>query len=112
MNKLTWKQFRALAMKHYNNGGDAVIECWNESDYDEVGHMTEAEALEMFSDRDEIIRDIEADAAMYRGEAIEATQDATDEEPDEYDEPDDTSEWRPGDAPWNAPGMNVSDFIR
>lgn len=21
-------------------------------------------------------------------------------------------EWRPGDAPWNAPGMSVSDFIR
>ena len=28
----------------------------------------------------------------------------------EYDDRD--SDWRPGDAPWNAPGMSVSDFIR
>lgn len=26
-------------------------------------------------------------------------------------EDDSNSEWRPGDAPWNAPGMSVSDFI-
>lgn len=30
---------------------------------------------------------------------------------DEVDEPE-RDDWRPGDAPWNAPGMSVSDFIR
>ena len=29
---------------------------------------------------------------------------------EEYDE-DNCDDWRPGDAPWDAPGMSVSDFI-
>lgn len=32
-------------------------------------------------------------------------------EGDGVDEPE-RDDWRPGDAPWNAPGMSVSDFIR
>lgn len=28
------------------------------------------------------------------------------------DDEDERDGWRPGDAPWNAPGMSVSDFIR
>ena len=93
------------------------MECWTEADYNEFGHMTKAEALDMFADRDEIIRDMEADADRYRKEAREEN-----EEPEEAPEPIDydwitdygrpADEWRPGDAPWNAPGMNVSDFIR
>lgn len=31
---------------------------------------------------------------------------------DDDDNDDETDDWRPGDAPWNAPGMSVSDFIR
>lgn len=29
----------------------------------------------------------------------------------EYEEYDESDDWQPGDAPWNAPGMSVSDFI-
>ena len=29
---------------------------------------------------------------------------------EEYDE-DNSDDWRPGDAPWDAPGMSESDFI-
>ena len=115
---LTWPEFLKLAREHYNAGGDGIVECWTESDYDEYGHMTEAEALDMFTDRDEIIRDMEADADRYREEAHEeAHAEHDDEEPDpiDYDyitgfgRPAD--EWRPGDSPWTAPGMSPADFI-
>lgn len=90
------------------------MECWSESDYDEFGHVTKAEALDMFNDREEIIRDMTADAESYRNEAQQETDD--DVESIEYDwfdgfgEP--SEDWRAGDAPWNAPGMSISDFIR
>ena len=115
---LTWPEFLKLAREHYNAGGDGIVECWTESDYDEYGHMTEAEALDMFTDRDEIIRDMEADADRYREEAHEEDHaEHDDEEPDpiDYDyitgfgRPAD--EWRPGDSPWTAPGMSPADFI-
>jgi len=31
---------------------------------------------------------------------------------DDDDHDDETDDWQPGDAPWDAPGMSVSDFIR
>lgn len=112
---LTWQELKALALKHYNNGGDGVVECWSESDYDEIGHMTKEEALDMFEDRDEIIRDMAADAECYKEEDLEETEEET-EEPIDYDwdtgfgRPND--DWECGDAPWDAPGMSINDFIR
>jgi hypothetical protein len=113
---LTWPELLKLARKHYNDGGDGIVECWTESDFDEYvsefGPMTEADALQMFGDRDEIIRDMEADANSYREEA---TQDATTDTETQQEWDDDWQEWdddwRPGDAPWNAPGMSPADFI-
>ena len=113
---LTWPELLKLAREHYNAGGDGIVECWTEADYNEYGHMTEAEALDMFTDRDEIIRDMEADADRYREEAQEEN-----EEPEEAPEPIDydwitgygrpADDWRPGDSPWTAPGMSPTDFI-
>lgn len=115
MKKLSWQEFKALALAHYNNGGDGVVECWSESDYDEIGHMTKTEALDMFTDRDEIIRDMEADANRYREEAQAENEEETEEPIDcdwdiEFGKLND--DWECGDAPWNAPGMSISDFIR
>lgn len=119
MKKLSWQEFKALALAHYNNGGDGVVECWSESDYDEFGHVTKAEALEMFGSREEVILDMTADAESYREEAQQETEE--DVESIEYDWFDDDwfdgfgkpgEDWRAGDAPWNAPGMSISDFIR
>ena len=111
---LTWPELLKLAREHYNAGGDGIVECWTEADYNEYGHMTEAEALDMFTDRDEIIRDMEADADCYREEA-QAEHDEEEPDPIEYDYITDfatpAAEWRPGDSPWNAPGMSPADFI-
>lgn len=48
------------------------------------------------------------DAANAR--ARQAREEADERDSEEADERD--SDWRPGDAPWNAPGMSTSDFIR
>ena len=114
---ITWPELLKLAREHYNAGGDGIVECWTESDFDEYvqeyGPMTERQALDMFTDRDEIIRDMQADAETYREEATtEADTDDTDYYNDWDDVNDMDSDWRPGDAPWNAPGMSVSDFIK
>ena len=56
---LTWEEMKALAMKHYNHGGDGIVECWDEEVYNEVGPFTEAEALRYFKVSDSVTRDIE-----------------------------------------------------
>ena len=33
-NGLTYEDFIALAKKHYNAGGDGVVECWDKSVFD------------------------------------------------------------------------------
>jgi hypothetical protein len=49
---MTYKEFQTLALVHYNQGGDAVVECWDESDFNdylaEVGEMTKESALALF----------------------------------------------------------------
>lgn len=113
---MTWKEFYKLALKNYNNGGDGIVECWSESDFDEYvqefGEMTEEAAKAMFEDADEVFRDMTADAQAYKDEAME--DEAIEEEID-YDWSDGfgrcEDDWMPGDAPWKAPGMSASDFI-
>jgi hypothetical protein len=49
---LSFEDFQALAIQHYNNGGDAIVECWDEQTYDdyveEFGYITEETALKIF----------------------------------------------------------------
>ena len=65
---LTYEQFQKLAMKHYDEGGDAFVECWSEDDFINYvtvdGPITEAKALEMFGIEDEIQTE-EREAARY-----------------------------------------------
>lgn len=125
-NKITWPELLTLAKTHYNDGGDGVVECWTEADFDEYtaefGPMTKADALQMFGTRSAVLDDLTADANSYREEATQDTETDKETESDwwsdwiadtpaqEWD--DGPDEWRPGDAPWKAPGMSVSDFIR
>lgn len=34
-NKLTIEEVKKVAMKHYNNGGDTIIECWEDREIQE-----------------------------------------------------------------------------
>ena len=50
---LDYESLMALAMKHYANGGDCVVECWDRKTFDEYcrqtcGPMTEQDALDLF----------------------------------------------------------------
>lgn len=113
---MTYQQFKALAMKHYNEGGDVIVECWSESDFNEYvsecGEITRSTAFEIMGLYDAVETETEALAKSYRDEAV--TEEEEEEEESniydywEYEE----NEWRPGDSPWNAPGMSVSDFVR
>ena len=51
---LTWNEFYQLAKENYTNGGDCIVECWEESDFNEYvntfGPMTTTEAFEIFSE--------------------------------------------------------------
>lgn len=53
---LTYEEFIALAKENYTKGGDSVVECWRQADFDEYvkefGPMTEARAkriLELYA---------------------------------------------------------------
>ncbi len=62
MRKLTWKEFYKLALHNYENGGDGVVECWDENTFNEYvkefGPITEKVAHEMFSTALEIYADM------------------------------------------------------
>lgn len=49
---MTYEELMALALKHYNNGGDGVYECWDRQTFNEYvaefGEITEKDALVMF----------------------------------------------------------------
>lgn len=49
---LSFEEFIALAMKHYNKGGDGYVECWDERTFNDYiadcGPITKSLALEMF----------------------------------------------------------------
>lgn len=50
---MTYKELMAWGMKHYNEGGDVFVECWEESDFNEYvrefGPMTEKAACSLAS---------------------------------------------------------------
>lgn len=49
---LTYQEFIALAQENYNKGGDVVVECWEEYQFDDYvkmfGAVTKRKALQMF----------------------------------------------------------------
>jgi hypothetical protein len=49
---MTYEELKALALKHYNEGGDGVYECWDRQTFNEYvelfGEITRADALRMF----------------------------------------------------------------
>ncbi len=49
---LTYEEFIALAQENYNRGGDVVVECWDQRQFDyyvkEFGAMTKTKALQTF----------------------------------------------------------------
>lgn len=62
MKELTWKELYKLALRNYENGGDVIVECWDESTFNgyvtEFGPITEETAMIMFRITDEIYHDI------------------------------------------------------
>ena len=59
---LTWKELYKLALRNYENGGDGIVECWDESTFNEYvaefGPITEEAALQMFKTDQEIWEDM------------------------------------------------------
>lgn len=49
---LTYEELMEYAKKHYNRGGDATYECWDEKTFNEYvemfGPITKRKALQMF----------------------------------------------------------------
>ena len=49
---MTIEQFYELALKHYEQGGDMIVECWDKEEMqaflDEHGANAEQEALKLF----------------------------------------------------------------
>lgn len=48
MKYLTYEELIAYAMKHYNEGGDGIVECWDETTFNTYvemfGAITEKDA--------------------------------------------------------------------
>ena len=122
---LTYEEFQKLGRKHYNEGGDVIVECWDKSDFDEYckefGKITEKKAFDIMC----LYEEEEIEAAEFikwaSGEpegGWNADEGLFDDVGDYYDcefyeGPDDRYEekdYGPSN-PWDAPGMRVSDFI-
>lgn len=110
--KLSVEEVKELALEHYNEGGDVVIEAWTDEDIimwiEEQG--TKEELLDLFSK----YYDQYQDMIGYGDYAIwdeEDSEDSIDDEQelnqDYYDEED----FGPSN-PWDAPGMSIKDFLR
>ena len=60
---MTYEELLELAKKHYNRGGDMVLECWDERFYNEYicmfGPISEKQALQLFETNYYIQQDIE-----------------------------------------------------
>ena len=115
MTKLTVEEIKKIAMRNYNNGGDAIIECYEDKDIQElIDHgLTLQGLLSMFS-----IREEEFKAATYfSGSGFEdgvdgvEDEDRVEAEEEKYISSSINFDYSPS-CPWNAPGMSPSDFIR
>lgn len=59
---LNWKEFYKLALRNYENGGDGIVECWDENTFNEYvnefGPITEEVALDMFDTAEQVWTDM------------------------------------------------------
>ena len=58
---ITVAEVKALAMKHYNEGGDGVVECWEDSEIQEAidgGWTKPSDWLKSFRTFDSVRNDI------------------------------------------------------
>lgn len=59
---MTYDELMEYALKHYNNGGDCVYECWDQKTFDDYvkqfGPMTKSKALKMFRDDKDMFDDM------------------------------------------------------
>ena len=59
---LNWKEFYKLALRNYENGGDGIVECWDERTFNEYvnnfGPITEKVARDMFDTYGQIWTDM------------------------------------------------------
>ena len=63
---MTYEELMAFALKHYNDGGDGVYECWDRQTFDEYvaefGPITERKALSMFHSYNAVVAEYQATA--------------------------------------------------
>lgn len=63
MKALTWKEFYKLALRNYENGGDGIVECWDENTFNtyvaEFGPITEKIAFDMFETAVDVWNDMQ-----------------------------------------------------
>lgn len=120
--KITYEEFQAIGKKYYNQGGSYIVECWEKYQFDDYckmfGPMTERDVLNMINLYEETDKEEEAFRKWASGEPDGGwNNEYSEEEPEEYCseffrglEEEDRDNYSPS-APWNAPGMSVSDFI-
>lgn len=72
---LTYAELIELAKRHYNEGGDGIVECWSERDFDEYvkecGPVTLDIALSIMGLYDEVIKE---EVAILFGNSTETEQ--------------------------------------
>lgn len=72
---LTFEELQELAMQHYNEGGDAIVECWDEQVFreyvEDFGEITEQRALELIGVHDRLDREYRAAAGYFSGETLD-----------------------------------------
>ena len=114
---ITYEEFQKLGRKHYNEGGDAIVECWDQKSFnnycEEFGPMTEAKALDIIGLYDEDEQEAEAFRKWASGEPENGWWEMIGEETDYESEPEywrEEKEYGPSN-PGDAPGMCASDFI-
>ena len=71
---MNYKEFMAYAQKNYNKGGDAIVECWEEKQFDEYvaecGRMTKERADALMGMYEEVRADEEGYADRYTYEDL------------------------------------------
>lgn len=107
--KLTYLQFISLGQLYYNEGGDHIVECWSEEDFNEYvemfGDMTDLRALDMIKMYDTKRKEILAEADEPADEEEDADEDICEWDfYDDHDEWEDHDEW---DDLWNARARSV-----
>lgn len=109
--KLTYLQFISLGQLYYNEGGDNIVECWSEEDFNEYvemfGDMTDLIALDLIKMYDTKRKEILAEADEP---ADDEEENADDEDICEWDFYDDQDNWEDHDEwddLWNARARSV-----